>query len=280
MNRSASCLRSELSQFPSCANGATAGRTRSDFHDVVDAGRRLRARTASQTYPMQLNTRSAMWYFPPRQGVRRYRSLMSKVALPTHETRAAGRVPLPRMVADKLFWFDRLSSSFEIRGILTIGWRFVDWMTDPWSSRFNRFKFGDARDARAGNTLALQALRLIDWSKLGTVGVTAALSSSAEVLDPNSRLSHLGQHCAADLHLRWHGDILRKKAHRALHTISGSAARATEVDGKYTCTKVPDCQLLLVCDDFATNGRTVSDIQALKRWVPDRASRMLAPRSM
>jgi predicted amidophosphoribosyltransferase len=185
---------------------------------------------------------------------------MSKVALPTHETRAAGRVPLPRMVADKLFWFDRLSSSFEIRGILTIGWRFVDWMTDPWSSRFNRFKFGDARDARAGNTLALQALRLIDWSKLGTVGVTAALSSSAEVLDPNSRLSHLGQHCAADLHLRWHGDILRKKAHRALHTISGSAARATEVDGKYTCTKVPDCQLLLVCDDFATNGRTVSEI--------------------
>jgi hypothetical protein len=186
---------------------------------------------------------------------------MPKIALPIHENRGTGRVPLPRMIAGKLFWFDRLSDSFEIRGVLTVGWRFSDRLDDPWSDRFNRFKFGDLRDARASNALAVEALALIDWSGFkGTVGVTAALSSGAEVLSPNSRLSRLSRYVADNVRIRWYGDILRKKVHRALHTMSGSTNRAAEVGGKYTCTKVPDCQLLVVCDDFATTGRTISEV--------------------
>lgn len=188
---------------------------------------------------------------------------MPRYPFPQNKKRPQGVIPLPRSVGGgRMLWFDRLSSSDGLRGVLTLGWRFKNETdTDPWSARFNRFKFG-YRDAvtQAAGAVSVAALSDFAWPDL-EVGFTAALSSGGTQLEPTARLARLGKHLARRFGATWHGDILKKEAHPSLHKGPGAASdRAARVRNKYRCVRDVSSELLIVCDDFTTNGDTLSEI--------------------
>lgn len=184
---------------------------------------------------------------------------MSICPLPRHCPGPVGIVPLPRICGPGLLWFDRLSHSHNIRGVLTIGWRLEDQLgVDTWSTRFNNFKFGPDTHVSAACAVATRALRAFKWPP--SVGVVVALGHADRRLVEHSRLSRLGIHVARSLNFHWMGNVLCKRPHRALRQCDSASQREREIAGAYTCLERPDCEILLVIDDFTTNGDTISEI--------------------
>jgi hypothetical protein len=146
--------------------------------------------------------------------------------------------------------------------VLTLGWRFKnETRSDPWSRRFNQFKFGP-RDSVVDAALAVTRIAFFGWSwPEQTVGFTAALSSQDSALDPQSRIARLAQGLARHTGRGWHGELLRKDTYRAVHNTRQIARhRARTVHCAYRCVRDLDCDTLIVCDDLVTTGDTFTEI--------------------
>jgi hypothetical protein len=152
---------------------------------------------------------------------------------------------------------------------LTVAFRFRDCPQDPWTSRLNAFKAGDAA-AVAGACRALPAaLRSLPF-RAAPIVLTSAVPSGETHLPAEAPLAVLGESVAQSMGWAWRPDMLRKRAHRSLHTIYNAAERDAEVRGAYTADVVDPAGLVFILDDFVTRGATLGDAaRALKEQNPN-----------
>lgn len=158
------------------------------------------------------------------------------------------------------FMYFRALDAYDEAGVLTLGWRITDRWDDPWTARFNAFKSRDARAIRAAKAVIATALQRITFGNEPLGMVAGAISSSKEQLEPADPVWQLGAAAAEALRAPFRPEVLRKQTHKSLHNLSGAAARAAEVNGKYIATGVGDPKTVLVVDDFVTRGNTLADI--------------------
>jgi hypothetical protein len=150
--------------------------------------------------------------------------------------------------------------AFREDGILTIGWRFTDDGTDPWTARFNQAKYGNVRAVRAAPVTLEAAVRTITLP--GKVIVVGAISSATTHLEPGDLVWQLGSVVARALKGLWRPDLLQKEVHASLHKLKGGASvREATVNGKYTASAVPPGTTgVAIVDDFVTRGNTFTEI--------------------
>lgn len=164
------------------------------------------------------------------------------------------------VIVEPLLRFSGLESChFDI---YSLGFRILDNKEEAWTNRFDLFKFGHGAQQSAAISGACAVLpdaaRRIQLPQ--PISVVTAISSQDTTLNPNSGLAILGRATAASTGWSWSQDALAKKPHASRHNTPCSAQdRDALVQGAYTADRI-NAASVVVIDDFATRGATISDI--------------------
>ena len=159
--------------------------------------------------------------------------------------------------------FEYLDENLGLTSAYTIGYRFTDDSTDPWTTRFNKFK-AKKPAALCGGFKMMQVavphlIRKLQLESSRTV-LVPALSSSETVASENGILSYVTRLCAKAATVGFSPDAITKKAHRPLHNFRNAESRRELLDNAdYKSTKI-QTENVLIIDDFITRGGTLSHI--------------------
>lgn len=155
------------------------------------------------------------------------------------------------------------------RNVYALVWRVLQF-PDKWSRRIVDFKNSDPRALRGFSTMLCKRLPLLmDDLNLNrperTVQVAIALPARATQAQPDTPLYRLAETLCDTLDgLNFRPDLLTKRAHRQLHTISDSQARDEEArKADYACKPLEGPNpVVLVLDDSVTRGTTFDGIRS------------------
>lgn len=154
--------------------------------------------------------------------------------------------------------------SFQSIPALTLAFRFTDQSSDPWTSRLNEWKVGNAAAVRGACAAVTSALATLPLRR--PVTLVAAIPSSQATLPPNAPVAVLGQKISAVFGFTWAPHLLSKRPHRSLHSLTNSAEREAEVQNAYTAAAgVPATGTVLIIDDLVTRGSTFGAIATALR---------------
>ncbi len=165
---------------------------------------------------------------------------------------------------DGIFTFKALtSSSDDVRGYFTLGWRLTDCPNEEWTSRFNAFK---GKNAAAIRGACAVAPRLFDGiaERLGdSVTVVAAHGHGDKKLIESSGVSALAAALAKRHDWTFSPGALRHSPHEQLSKPGLTLAdREAAIVDTYKCIITPETDRVVIVDDFVTNGSTVREIAA------------------
>ncbi|MDZ4818708.1 MAG: hypothetical protein SGJ20_07020 [Planctomycetota bacterium] len=146
--------------------------------------------------------------------------------------------------------------------MFALGLRFKDRPEDPWTKRFNAFKAGDHGAVKAGAATLAYALKNANWKPRRRV-ILGAISSKDIELSSKSPVDALCRHLSVALDWEWRQDIIKKKPHKSLHTITASCHdRDAEVKDAYTVSALGDEPgMVMIIDEFVTRGATSGEIK-------------------
>lgn len=152
--------------------------------------------------------------------------------------------------------------------VYAMGFRILD-VADDWTQRFNTFKFGQgaAGEAAVRGACAVMSQACGSMVVGSSVAVVAAIASGDEQLNPRSPVGRLASAIAESRNWRWLPGALSKRRHESRHNMHANAlVRDAVVEGAYRCTYMTESTIVVV-DDFATRGATISDIGRAVRAV-------------
>lgn len=143
-----------------------------------------------------------------------------------------------------------------------LGLRFKDLPDDPWTKRFNAFKVGDPSAVKAGAATLAFAMKHAPWKPRRRV-ILGAISSKDTKLSPKAPVFALCQYISNALDWEWRQEIVEKKRHKSLHTITTSGFdRDAAVKDVYAVTKLAgEPGTVMIFDDLVTRGATAGDIK-------------------
>ncbi len=154
--------------------------------------------------------------------------------------------------------------------VFAIGFRIEDSFADPWTERFNQFKFGHAtrQSAAIKGACATLPAAIMSAGLPTSATIVSAIGSADVTLDVKSPLAKLGIAVAARTGWDWQPGVLQKRAHQSLKTLRSAEDRDAMVGGVYTAGAV-QAATIVILDDFATRGSTIEDIaRALRTRQP------------
>jgi len=156
-----------------------------------------------------------------------------------------------------------------VAGLLAIGFRFTDDPVDPWTARFNAFKYGEG-GAISGACRVLPACLAARRGGDTRVVMVAAISSHETQAPPDAPISILGSAITDATDWEWRPDLLSKEPHRPLHGLRSAEERDAEVANRYTAREVSgQAGAFLILDDICTRGSTLAEItRALREFNP------------
>lgn len=145
--------------------------------------------------------------------------------------------------------------------VLALAYKFSDHEGETWTGRFNEFKFGGVQ---AQSTAIRKASAVLQAACRGLaftqpVTLVSAIGSGDTSLDPRCALSRLGTSLAGQLQWQWQPTVLSKRVHASLKTLASMNKRDAEVAGAYRASSPPKVGTVLILDDFATRGSTISN---------------------
>lgn len=148
-----------------------------------------------------------------------------------------------------------------IEALWTIGYRLTDVPDDPWTMRFNQFKYESSGAVDAGARTVASAIRTGPLAQVRRAFVVGAISAGDEELAANAAVRALGEAVAQARSWDWRPDLLRKRRHRKLAYLRDAWDRDSEVAQAYTCESLGGrSRTAIVVDDFCTRGSTMADI--------------------
>ena len=155
--------------------------------------------------------------------------------------------------------YDRLGHCLHI---YAVGWRITDEGNDIWARRFLNFKSNNLHDVQGGKRVlkesVLEVIRRENFA-LAQTGLVTALSSASTKAENGSALYRAAQWIADQIDIKWQPDLLTKKLHPRLHSLSTGAQRSMAVSNTYKCVNI-NLDNLIVLDDFVTRGDTLKEI--------------------
>lgn len=159
--------------------------------------------------------------------------------------------------------FPYLSISQGLTYSYTIAYKLKDSTSEPWTSRFIRFKNKDNPAEWGGATVLYEAVpKLIKELGLDvseTVFVPA-LSSSETKADPNRAVPWIAKASAGLSGVKYIEDALSKNVHQKIHNIFSADGRSAELDKAKYQSQTLDAKQVFVFDDIITRGDTLSRI--------------------
>jgi hypothetical protein len=148
-----------------------------------------------------------------------------------------------------------------VEALWTIGYRLTDASDDPWTVRFNQFKYRNIGAVEAGARTLGSAIQSGPLAEVRRGVVVGAISAADERLAADASVRALGQAAAEARSWEWRPDILRKRRHKKLAFIQDAGSRDSEVAEAYTCEPLGGSPgTAIVVDDFCTRGSTMADI--------------------
>lgn len=160
-----------------------------------------------------------------------------------------------------VFVFRRLSASSDnVNAYLTLGWRITDDQSEPWTARFNAFKWGNQRAVRGACVAVPPALRQAADVLGPSVTVVAAHGHADLTLNTGSGVAQLAAAIAAPYNWHFEPRALHHVAHEQLSRATSLEDREARISGTYTCAVAPATERVLIVDDFVTNGSTIREI--------------------
>lgn len=192
------------------------------------------------------------------------RSISVRYTSPTIEYGSGGSRKsghgLPWAIQGPLLRFSSLvQASFPC---YALGFRILDNLGDPWTTRFSDFKFqsGVSHERAIVGGCAVLATAVQGIALKPPVVVVSAIPSHATRLEDRHPLARVGRAVASSRNWAWRPDILSKRVHESRHSMKGSAlVRDAVVEGAYQAGMVK-ASTVVILDDFATRGATINDV--------------------